>query len=220
MIFHHLDFHIHSDQKGPKQRQFRLAINPIIDSIYLHMPKGLQTERFSKLNVVITNWQNWKRKVRYWDLERVACVEYFDSNAAECLSLSQNAAIKFVKSYLRRGIREAAKHDLAFANHLALIRQLINSSHKPFDYRTGVTCSDRREKLKAELAIRIQPDRYLWKVQITRGEEIREVSIRETETLFPYFSRLREHNLQWAAGRILLIDPDGKTLFKRNVEFH
>src|SRR5258708_282761 len=108
MNFREIDYHIHPghEVKTSRLREHRLRINHIIDSIFLRVPKGLGTELFSKLNVSVSNF---KTKHKFWHFERIGYVEYFDPEAEDFLSLSQQQSSELVRSYLLRGISVAAK---------------------------------------------------------------------------------------------------------------
>lgn len=206
MNFRELDFHVSPSGKS-KDAVVRLhltRINHIIDSIFLRTPKGLTTDLFSKLNVTV--WDS-KVKQRFWHFERIGYVEYFDPNAKGLLLLPQEDAVPVTRRYLLKGITFAARHDPSFAAHLPLLRQLIKTAHRPYDYRTGVVRSSNDRRLKAELIIRIQPNQYLWYVEIIGKQGMERLTLKQTEPLFPYFTRFK---LQWDNNEIQLLDQAGK----------
>jgi hypothetical protein len=211
MNFREIDFHIHlgHEIEASRLREHRLRINHIIDSIFLRIPKGLSTELFSKLNVKVSNF---KTRHKFWHMDRIGHVEYFDLDADHLFSLPQQESVELVRSYFLRGISVAAKYDLKFATHLPCIRQLIKTSHLPYDYRTGVSCALRGKRMKAELILRIQPIHYLWDVKMSGDEGIERLTLNRTEPSFPYFTGFKNLKLRWSDNRILLIDRTGTVL--------
>lgn len=207
MNFRELDFHINaSHTKVSVTRQHRSRINHMVDSIYLRTPKGLTTELFSKLNVCVNDFS---AKTRFWHFERIGYVEYFDPEAHQLLRLPQQEAVALTRRYLLRGIMAAARHDRKFAEHLPVLRQLIKTAHQTYDYRTHVVRSSQDRRMRAELILRIQPDEYLWDIEVMSKQGIERLTINRTTPLFPYFTRFK---LKWIGGEIQLFDQADKML--------
>ncbi len=219
MIFKQLDFHIApvgwNEEDPPRQGQFHIAMNHIIDSFTLRIPKKIKTSKIRKLNVTAN-----KQRVsdnNFSECEGIFCVELEIPDIKSIFFMKQADAAVRVKEYLQTGIDIACGEDFLFAEHRNLWHELLATSGQEFDYDLGISRSHKTRRWRCDAVLRIAPDNYYYDLLVRESasqETIQRHRIKTTICQLPLFVGIGFAKLRWDKQDIIGLTNSDVEVFR------